>query len=69
MRGSHKDRLPPSGLTADDIKAVAAHIHSILALAPGQVYKPDVWWVSDGNRSSGDATRVERAPDQAGEVR
>jgi len=40
MRSSHKDRLPPSGLTADDIKAVASHIHSILALAPGQGAPP-----------------------------
>jgi cytochrome c oxidase cbb3-type subunit 3 len=40
LRSSHKDRLPASGLTADDIKAVASHIHSILALAPGQGAPP-----------------------------
>jgi len=40
MQGSHKERLSPTGLTADDVKAVAAHIHSILALAPGQGAPP-----------------------------
>ncbi len=40
MRSSHKDRVPASGLTADDIKAVASHIHNVLALAPGQGAPP-----------------------------
>ncbi len=40
MQGSHKERLSPSGLTGADVKAVAAYIHSILALAPGQGAPP-----------------------------
>lgn len=40
IQGSHKDRLPPGGLTPADVKAVAAHIHSVLALAPGQGAPP-----------------------------
>lgn len=40
LRGSHKERLSPAGLSADDVKAVAAHVHSILALAPGQGAPP-----------------------------
>jgi cytochrome c oxidase cbb3-type subunit 3 len=40
FRGSHKDRLPPAGLPPEDVKAVAAHIHSVLALAPGQGAPP-----------------------------
>ena len=40
LRNSHKDRLSPSGLATDDIKAVASYIHSILALAPGQGAPP-----------------------------
>jgi cytochrome c oxidase cbb3-type subunit 3 len=37
---SHKDRLSPDGLTPDDVKAAAAYIHSVLALAPGQGAPP-----------------------------
>jgi cytochrome c oxidase cbb3-type subunit 3 len=40
VQGAHKDRLSATGLTADDIRALAAHIHSILALAPGQGAPP-----------------------------
>jgi cytochrome c oxidase cbb3-type subunit 3 len=40
LQGSHKERLSPGGLSADDIKAVAAHIRSVLALAPGQGAPP-----------------------------
>jgi cytochrome c oxidase cbb3-type subunit 3 len=40
LRGPHKDRLSPAGLSADDVRAVAAHIHSVLALAPGQGAPP-----------------------------
>ncbi len=40
IQGSHKDRLPPNGLTPEDVRAVAAHIHSVLALAPGQGAPP-----------------------------
>jgi cytochrome c oxidase cbb3-type subunit III len=40
LAGSHKDRLSPAGLSADEVKALAAHIHSVLALAPGQGAPP-----------------------------
>jgi len=40
VQGSHKDRLSAAGVSADDMKAVAAYIHSILALAPGQGAPP-----------------------------
>ncbi len=40
LQGAHKDRLSAAGLTADDVKAVAAHIHRVLALAPGQGAPP-----------------------------
>src|SRR4030095_1449065 len=40
VQGSHKDRLSASGVSADDIKALAAYIHSVLALAPGQGAPP-----------------------------
>jgi cytochrome c oxidase cbb3-type subunit 3 len=41
LQGAHKDRLSaPDAVSADDVKAVAAHIHSILALAPGQGAPP-----------------------------
>jgi len=39
LRGSHKDRVS-ANLTAEDVRAVSAHIHSILALAPGQGAPP-----------------------------
>src|SRR5687768_13779616 len=40
LQGSHKDRLPAAGLSADDVKTLAAYIHSVLALAPGQGAPP-----------------------------
>jgi cytochrome c oxidase cbb3-type subunit 3 len=40
LQGTHKDRLPAAGLSADDVKTLAAYIHSILALAPGQGAPP-----------------------------
>ena len=40
LQGSHKDRLSPTGLTADDVKSLAAYIHSVLARAPGQGAPP-----------------------------
>ena len=40
LQASHKGRIAPAGLSADDIKALAAYIHSILALAPGQGAPP-----------------------------
>ena len=40
IQGSHKDRISTAGLTPDDIKALAAYIHSVLALAPGQGAPP-----------------------------
>jgi cytochrome c oxidase cbb3-type subunit 3 len=40
IQGSHKDRLGPTVLAADDVKALAAYIHSVLALAPGQGAPP-----------------------------
>ena len=39
LERSHKARLP-NGLSQEDIRAVAAHIHSVLALAPGQGAPP-----------------------------
>ena len=40
LQGSHKDRLSAAGVSADDVKALAAYIHSVLALAPGQGAPP-----------------------------
>jgi cytochrome c oxidase cbb3-type subunit III len=40
LQGSHKDRLQAAGLSADDVKTLAAYIHSVLALAPGQGAPP-----------------------------
>jgi cytochrome c oxidase cbb3-type subunit 3 len=40
LQASHKGRLPTAGLSGDDMKALAAYIHSILALAPGQGAPP-----------------------------
>ena len=40
LQGSHKDRLPPAGVPADDVKALAAYVHSVLARAPGQGAPP-----------------------------
>jgi cytochrome c oxidase cbb3-type subunit 3 len=40
LQASHKGRISPAGLSADDVKALAAYIHSILALAPGQGAPP-----------------------------
>ena len=40
LQASHKGRLAPAGLSADDMKALATYIHSILALAPGQGAPP-----------------------------
>ena len=40
LQGSHKERLGPAVLGPDDVKALAAYIHSVLALAPGQGAPP-----------------------------
>jgi len=40
IQGSHKSRISPAGLTPDDVKALAAYIHSVLAQAPGQGAPP-----------------------------
>ena len=40
LQASHKGRIPAAGLSGDDMKALAAYIHSILALAPGQGAPP-----------------------------
>jgi cytochrome c oxidase cbb3-type subunit 3 len=40
LQGSHKDRLSSAGLSADEVKTLAAYIHSVLALAPGQGAPP-----------------------------
>lgn len=40
IQGSHKGRISPAGLTPDDIKTLAAYIHSVLALSPGQGAPP-----------------------------
>jgi Uma2 family endonuclease len=38
-------------------------------LAPGQVYKPDVWWTAEEARPGGDAIRSNSPPTLAVEVR
>ena len=40
LQSTHKDRLSAAGVSADDVKALAAYIHSVLALAPGQGAPP-----------------------------
>lgn len=40
IQGSHKDRISAAGLSPDEGKALAAHIHSVLAMAPGQGAPP-----------------------------
>jgi cytochrome c oxidase cbb3-type subunit 3 len=40
LQSSHKSRISAAGLSADEVKALAAYIHSILALAPGQGAPP-----------------------------
>lgn len=40
LAGSHKERISPAGLGADEVKALAAYIHSVLARAPGQGAPP-----------------------------
>ncbi len=40
LQASHKGHLPSVGPSGDDMKALAAYIHSILALAPGQGAPP-----------------------------
>ena len=40
IQGAHKDRLSAGGLPPDDVTAVAAYIHSVLARAPGQGAPP-----------------------------
>ena len=40
LQGSHKDRLSAARSPRDDMKALAAYIHSVLALAPGQGAPP-----------------------------
>ena len=40
LQGTHKERLSAGGVGADDVRALAAYIHSILGLAPGQGAPP-----------------------------
>ena len=40
VQGSHKDRLSPPGLTPGDVSSIAAYVHSVLALTPGQGAPP-----------------------------
>jgi len=40
LQASHKGRISPAGVAGDDVKALAAYIHSVLALAPGQGAPP-----------------------------
>lgn len=40
LQGSHKGRISAAGLSGDDVKALAAYIHSVLARAPGQGAPP-----------------------------
>ena len=40
LQASHKGRISAAGIGGDDMKALAAYIHSILALAPGQGAPP-----------------------------
>jgi cytochrome c oxidase cbb3-type subunit III len=40
LQESHKGRISAAGLSGDEVKALAAYIHSVLALAPGQGAPP-----------------------------
>jgi len=40
LQGTHKERLGTAVFTPEDVKALAAYIHSVLALAPGQGAPP-----------------------------
>jgi cytochrome c oxidase cbb3-type subunit III len=59
LQGSHKDRISP-GLTADDVKSLAAFIHSVLALAPGQGAPPPPTTPPELKVLVGDAAAGER---------
>jgi cytochrome c oxidase cbb3-type subunit 3 len=58
--GSHKTRLSPSGISPDDVKALAAYIHSVLATAPGQGAPPPPAKPLQLNVLVGDAAAGER---------
>jgi cytochrome c oxidase cbb3-type subunit III len=60
LQGSHKDRLSPSTLSADEVKTLAAYIHSVLALAPGQGAPPPSAKPMELNVLVGDAAAGER---------
>ena len=60
LQGSHKGRISPSGLSGDDVKALAAYIHSVLARAPGQGAPPPPDKPLELNVLVGDAAAGER---------
>jgi cytochrome c oxidase cbb3-type subunit 3 len=60
LQGSHKGRISAAGLSADEVKALAAYIHSVLALAPGQGAPPPPVAPPELKVLVGDATAGER---------
>ncbi len=60
LQGSHKGRISAAGLSADEVKALAAYIHSVLALAPGQGAPPPPATAPELKVLVGDAAAGER---------
>ena len=60
IQGSHKDRVSATGVSGDDLKSLAAFIHSVLALAPGQGAPPPPTTPPDLKVLVGDAVAGER---------
>jgi cytochrome c oxidase cbb3-type subunit 3 len=60
IQGSHKDRVSATGVSGDDLKSLAAFIHSVLALAPGQGAPPPPTTPPDLKVLVGDAAAGER---------
>jgi len=60
IQGSHKDRVSATGVNGDDLKSLAAFIHSVLALAPGQGAPPPPTTPPDLKVLVGDAAAGER---------
>ena len=60
IQGSHKDRVSAAGVSGDDLKSLAAFIHSVLALAPGQGAPPPPTTPPDLKVLVGDAAAGQR---------